>query len=156
MPGSRNNGLNAERFAALWAGCDAGNANEAEALSKFRVLRRMVIAENLRIVDAMGRADVMRALDAQLEPVREESPELKAAFTQVAQLAELANERQELIAELQQELVAASCPGISSRPTRRARAQPVSSGELLNGGLEAALAIIAALLMLAALFQAFQ
>ena len=103
MPGNANDGLNAERFAALWAGCDAGNANEAEALSKFRVLRRMVIAENLRIVDAMGRADVMRALDAQLKPVREESPELKAAFLQVAQLAELANERQELIDELQQE-----------------------------------------------------
>ena len=154
MPGKANDGLNAERFAALWAGCDAGNANEAEALSKFRLLRRMVIAENLRIVDAMGRADVMRALDAQLEPVREESPDLKAAFLQVAQLAELANERQELIAELQEELVAMSCPGISSVPARRA--QPVSSGELVNGGLVAALAIIAALLMLAALFQTFQ
>ena len=154
MPGKANDGLNAERFAALWAGCDAGNANEAEALSKFRLLRRMVIAENLRIVDAMGRADVMRALDAQLEPVREESPDLKAAFLQVAQLAELANERQELIAELQEELVAMSCPGISSVPARRA--QPVSSGELVNGGLVAALAIIAALLMLAALFQMFQ
>jgi hypothetical protein len=154
MPGKANDGLNAERFAALWAGCDAGNANEAEALSKFRLLRRMVIAENLRIVDAMGRADVMQALDAQLEPVREESPELKAAFLQVAQLAELANERQELIAELEQELVAASGTGISSHLARRA--QPVSSGELVNGGLVAALAIIAALLMLAALFQMFQ
>jgi hypothetical protein len=154
MPGNANDGLNAERFAALWAGCDAGNANEAEALSKFRLLRRMVIAENLRIVDAMGRADVMRALDAQLKPVREESLELKAAFLQVAQLAELANKRQELIVELQQELVAVSCPGISSQPARRA--QPVSSGELVNGGLVAALAIIAALLMLAALFQMFQ
>jgi hypothetical protein len=105
-------------------------------------------------VDAMGRADVMRALDAQLEPVREESPELKAAFLQVAQLAELANERQEVIVELQQELEAASFPGISSHPARRA--QPVSSGELVNGGLVAALAIIAALLMLVALFQMFQ
>jgi hypothetical protein len=72
----------------------------------------------------------------------------------VAQLAELANERQELIAELQQELVGVSCPGISSHPARRA--PPVSSGELVNGGLVAAMAIIASLLMLAALFQTFQ
>lgn len=154
MPGNTNNGFDAGRFAAIWAGCDAGNSDEVEAVAKFRAVRRMVMAANLRIVDAMGRTDVMLALDAQLEPVREESPELKTAFLQVAQLAELANERQEMIDQLRQELARIS----SVRTTSRFTPTPArTTGDaLVNGGLVAAVSIVAVILILAALFQTFQ
>jgi hypothetical protein len=152
MPDAVQSGLEPKRFAALWAGCDTGNASEAEAVSKFRALRRMAIAENLRIVDAMGRADVMQALDAQLQPVREESAELKAAFLEVAKIADLAQHRQELIDELQEQLDAGIDAGSS------AKFMPASALEegIVNGGLVAAVSMIAVLLMLAAWFQAFQ
>jgi hypothetical protein len=83
MPGAaNNNGFNTQRFAELWAGCDAGNANEAEAFGKFRELRRMAIAENLRVIDAVYRPDVMQALDDQLQPVRKENEELTKLYVQ--------------------------------------------------------------------------
>jgi hypothetical protein len=157
MPGAAQNGLEPQRFAALWAGCDTGNASEAEALSKFRALRRMAMAENLRIIDAMGRADVMQALDVQLEPVREESPELKAAFLEVAKIADLAQRRQEVIDELQEQLAAGRGAGISARPMPPPRVSDGGMvGGMVNGGLVAAVSIVAVLLMLAAWFQAFQ
>jgi hypothetical protein len=151
MPGTAQNGLEPKRFAALWAGCDTGNASEAEALSKFRVLRRMAMAENLRIIDAMGRADVMQALDAQLQPEREESPELKAAFLEVAKIANLAQRRQEVIDELQEQLAARIGAGSSMKPMP----PRVSDGGMVNGGLVAAVSMMAVLLMLAAWFQSF-
>jgi hypothetical protein len=152
MPGAAQNGLEPQRFAALWAGCDTGNGSEAEALSKFRALRRMAMAENLRIIDAMGRADVMQALDAQLQPEREESPELKAAFLEVAKVADLAQRRQEVIDELQEQLDT----GIGARSSANTLPPRVSDGGMVNGGLVAAVLMIAVLLMLAAGFQAFQ
>ena len=100
MPGAASNGFCPERFAALWAGFDTGNSNEAEAVNKFRALRRMAVAENLRIIDAMGRADVVQALDVQLQPVREESHEVKAALEQTAALREELTERTRNVREL--------------------------------------------------------
>jgi hypothetical protein len=71
MATAANNGFDAERFAALWAGADTGNNNEAEAITKFRAARRMAAGCNLRLVDCMtGRDDVTRALDAQMKPLR--------------------------------------------------------------------------------------
>lgn len=71
MPGAASNGFDAQRFAALWAGCDTGNGNEAEAVTKFRAAWRMAASHRLRIVDCMtGRDDVMAALDAQMKPLR--------------------------------------------------------------------------------------
>jgi hypothetical protein len=100
MPGAASNGFRPERFAALWAGLDTGNGNEAEAVNKFRALRRMAVAENLRIIDAMGRADVVRALDVQLRPVREESHEVKAALEQAVALRQELTERTRNVREL--------------------------------------------------------
>jgi hypothetical protein len=83
-----NNSFDAERFAALWAGFDTGNANEAEAVGKARALRHMATAAGLRVIDVMGRTEVIEALDAQLQPLREDSPELKAAFVKITELAD--------------------------------------------------------------------
>ncbi|MGH9444127.1 MAG: hypothetical protein ACRD3O_00030 [Terriglobia bacterium] len=71
MPGAASNGFDAQRFAALWAGCDTGNGNEAEAVTKFRAVWRMAASHRLRIVDCMtGHEKVMAALDAQMKPLR--------------------------------------------------------------------------------------
>ena len=58
------------RFAALWAGCDAGNPNDDEACGKFRALRRMAFAEGLRIIDAFELPEIREAVDRQLKPDR--------------------------------------------------------------------------------------
>src|SRR5581483_11124082 len=108
MPGTSNSGFSAERFAALWAGFDTGNVNEAEAIGKWRALRRMVASEGLRIIDVMGRTDVMQALDAQLTPAREDTPELREAFLQIAELANRLKASDELVARLRRE--AANAP----------------------------------------------
>jgi len=87
--------FDAARFAALMAGFDIGNASEAEAMNKGRAMRRMAAAAGLRLVDALERADVKQALDAQLQPIREDSQELKDAFAKIAELAKtLADERE--------------------------------------------------------------
>jgi flagellar motility protein MotE (MotC chaperone) len=104
MPGTDKLGFRPERFAALWAGCDAANANEAEAVGKFRELRRMVLADKRRVVDVMGRADLMAALDTQLKPMREQSPEVKAALDQAAALREELTERTRNVRELAERL----------------------------------------------------
>jgi len=148
--------FDAERFAALWAGFDMGNASEAEAMNKGRALRRMVAASGLRIVDVMGRADVMQALDAQLQPVREESAELKAAFLEIAKLADLAKQREEMIDELREELAEAIGSGGASAGQTGPLPPGVSDGGLVDGGLVAAVSIAAVALMIAAAFQAFQ
>jgi len=55
----------------------------------------MVAKEGLRIVDVCERADVRKAVDDQLQPVRQDSLELKEAFEKIRQLADLlAQERQ--------------------------------------------------------------
>jgi len=82
----------AERFAALWAGFDTGNANDAEASGKGRELRRMAKTVDLRIIDVIGRAVVMQALDAQLKPERDVTPELSAARQTALEHCALAKE----------------------------------------------------------------
>jgi hypothetical protein len=124
MPGENTIGFSAERFAALWAGFDTGNVNEAEAIGKARALRRMVAGEGLRIIDVIGRADVRQALDAQLKPAREDTPELREAFVQIAQLADRLKEADELVTGLRGELA----------NTPRSVRSSLDSG-LVNGGL---------------------
>jgi hypothetical protein len=85
--------VNARRFAALFAGFDTDNASEEEAMSKGRALRRMAAERNLRIVDLLELPDVREALDAQMQPVRQQGPELQAALEQVAALREELTER---------------------------------------------------------------
>ena len=62
--------FDAQEFAKLMARFDTGNASEAEAMSAARMMRRMVASEGLRFVDVMERADVKKALDAQLQQSR--------------------------------------------------------------------------------------
>ena len=136
--------FDAEGFAKLMARFDTGNASEAEAMNAGRALRRMVVSDGLRIVDVMGRADVMAALDAQLQPVREDSQELKAAFIEIARLADLVKQREEAFNELRQK----------SANVRHSGPLPAAAGAgLVNGGLVAAVIVIAMVLMIAAIFH---
>jgi hypothetical protein len=84
--------FDAQRFASLWAGFDTGNANEAEAMGKARALRRMAAGANYRLIDVLGRLDVMQALDAQLAPLREPTPELITARELATEHCELAKQ----------------------------------------------------------------
>lgn len=88
MPTTQQNSklLNARRFAALFAGFDTGNVSEEEAFAKARALRRMAAENNLRIVDVLEMPEVRKALDDQMQPVRQQSPELQAALGQIATL----------------------------------------------------------------------
>ena len=124
-----NNSFDAERFAALWAGFDTGNANEAEAVGKARALRHMATVAGLRVIDIMGRTEVIEALDAQLQPLREDSPELKAAFVKITELADT-------VKTLRQQLGAAGNGSRNEGP--------------LSGGLVAPVLFIAATLMIVA------
>jgi len=83
----------AQRFAALVAGLDVGNPNEAEATGKFRVLRRMAAGKNIRLVDALELPEIMAALDDQMQPDRQQRPELQTAMEQAAALRKELTER---------------------------------------------------------------
>jgi hypothetical protein len=78
----------ARRFAALFAGFDTGNACDEEAVSKFRVARRMADEEKMRIVDLLEREDVRQAIDDQLQPVRHSSRKLQEALEHEATVTE--------------------------------------------------------------------
>lgn len=67
----------AERFAALWAGWDTGNASEPEAMSKGRAARRMVAERKLRIIDALELPEIRRAIDHQMQPIRMAVPDVR-------------------------------------------------------------------------------
>jgi hypothetical protein len=153
MPGANCSGIDAERFAALWAGLDTGNGSEAEAVSKFRALRRMVVAENVRIIDLICRADVMAALDAQLQLTREESPELKEAFAKITELADALAREREITAELRGQIDDLLLAGNETAPSPHIMAAPRGSDGLMNGGLVAAVSVVAVALMIAAAFQ---
>lgn len=68
----------AARFAGIWAGWDTGNASEEEAMSKGRAVRRMVAERKLRIIDALELPEIRRALDDQMQPVRQAAPDVAA------------------------------------------------------------------------------
>ena len=80
MPAAASNGtgvtFDAEKFVSLIARFDTCNPSEAEAMSAAKLMRRMVAGAGLRFVDAMETAKVKKALDAQLQPVREDNAEL--------------------------------------------------------------------------------
>jgi hypothetical protein len=87
MPASQQSGFDPERFAALVATFD-NNPNEAEGMNGARLFRRMAHGAGLRVVDLFYRADIMAALDGNLQPVREASPELAEARTLIEKLRE--------------------------------------------------------------------
>ena len=149
--------MDAERFATLWAGADAGNANEAEAAGKFRLLRRMALAENRRVIDCLtGYEDTVKALAAQIKPLRkdqEQIEKLQAALTEAEQkavrLADSLTQAKRELAHAQQELSQA-------RPRPATQAAGVSSFSALDsdgwisGRLLQFLVFVAVLLMIAA------
>jgi len=109
----------AQRFAALMAGFDTGNPSEAEAIGKVRVLRRMLVEKQLRLVDALELPEIRQALDDQMQPARQQVADtaallakLEASETELEDLRgklafavpkltevteRLTNERQELV-----------------------------------------------------------
>ena len=96
---------------------------------KWRELRRMAKAVDLRVVDVMGRAVVLLAVDAQLKPEREASPELSAARQTALEHCALAKEalaKAEHWAEVakRQEAVIA---GLRRREETRGGPSPVGS-----------------------------
>jgi hypothetical protein len=101
----------------------------------------------------MGRADVMQVLDAQLQPVREESPELKAAFLKITELADLAKQREEIIDELQQEVAGSAGSSACPIPPTHVSAGGLVSAGLVNGGLVAAVSFAAIALLIASAFR---
>jgi hypothetical protein len=145
MPGAANNTLDADTVAKMIARFETSNPSEAEAINAMRMFRRMVAAEGLRVVDVLERADVKQALDAQLQPVREDSAELKEAFGKVRQLGdELAQER-DITAELRQELVSAQ-----PRGRQACSLPPAAVDGLVNGVLVAVTALVVVALLIAA------
>jgi hypothetical protein len=104
MLAAPNSDFDAARFAALIARFDIANPSEAEAMTAARTIRRGLIEKNMRFVDVMARIDVTLALDALLKPAREESPELKAAFLEVAKYADLARQHAETAKKLRREM----------------------------------------------------
>jgi hypothetical protein len=103
----------AQRFAALVAGFDAGNPSEAEAMGKARMMRRMAVAKGLRLVDVFELPEIRKAIDDQLQPVRGASTDaaakaeveelrgkLAAVVPKVRELTEALTREKELTAQL--------------------------------------------------------
>jgi hypothetical protein len=159
MPAGQQNGFDAERFAAFVATFD-NNPNEAESMTGARMFRRMAKAEGLRVVDLFYRGDVMTALDAVLQPVREnpdkaareaaenEAAELRAKLAgAIAKATDLANEltnEKELTARLRGHNPAGAAKQGQGNPEPDATA---------GGWLAALVALAAAITMIASAFR---
>lgn len=159
----------ARRFAGLFAGSDVGNSNEEEAVGKFRAMRRMALLENSRIIDLLERPDVRKAIDDQMQPVRQDGSALQEALEactaltneltermrDVQRLAELARIKGAEAAELREELALVLSqtgrnPSASAHPP--AASQAVSFGA--QGRLfEGAVIVLACLLAVTAIFK---
>jgi hypothetical protein len=131
MPNNDCTDFSPEHFAELMALFDTDNPSETEAMDAGRLMRRLLVATKLRLVDVIGRKDVMQALDAQLQPVREEGRELKAAFLRIENLEGLTKVQEGIIRELQKK------PG----------------GGPFNEGLVTAVSLGVVLLLVAAAFR---
>ena len=82
------NAEESQRVAVLMAGGETSNPSEPEAIVKLRMMRRMIAAKGLRIVDALELPEIRKALDDQMQPVRHGGPDLQAAMEQAAALRE--------------------------------------------------------------------
>jgi len=77
----------AQRFAALIAGWDTGNpSDEAEEVGKGRAARRMAAERNIRVVDALELPEIRKALDDQMQPVRQPAPDVAALQAEIKDL----------------------------------------------------------------------
>lgn len=133
-------------YAKLVASYDIGNPSEAEAMNAARLIRRRLWVLGLRFVDVMERADVKEALDALVQPVREDRSDLNEAFVKITELAELLAKERETVVSLRAELA-------RNAPAGAARAGPNDADAgLVNGVLVAmAVLVVTALLIAAAL-----
>ena len=155
MPAS--NGFDAEGFAKLVARFDTGNPCEAEAMNAARAMRRRVAEQGLRFVDVMERADVKQALDAQLQPVREDSAELKEAFGKVAQLAEALAEEKEITARLRAQMAAApSGPNQSGSRTGNSRSPASATLPVFGAWNEVLVVLVTAVAAVLLILGAFR
>lgn len=68
----------AQTIASLWAGWETGNASEAEAMAKVRVLWRKCGEKKTRIIDMLELPEIRLAIDQQLSPVRGPCPSCAA------------------------------------------------------------------------------
>jgi hypothetical protein len=136
-----------EQFAKLMALFDTGNPSEAEAMNAARLIRRPLVAKKLRLVDVIYRTDVMEALDAQLQPVREENPKLKEAFLRIENLENLAKEREETIRKLRKKL------SVVQGSTNTLHSAWALGDKLFNDGLVAAVSLGVVVLLIAAAFR---
>jgi len=141
-----------ERFVFLVASFD-GKANEAEAINGARMLRRMAHSEGLRIVDLFYRADVMAALDAALQPVRENPDQaaLDAAETEAAELRAKLAAVLPKVTELSEELIrekelTARLRAQASGAAKQGQPNP-ATGATAGGWLAALAALAAAITM---------
>jgi hypothetical protein len=105
MPTAQTNTtINARRVAALFAGFDIGNASEEEAMGKFRALRHMAVEANTRIVDLLELPHVKQAIDDQLQPVRNDSPDIEEATEYITELRDELTERTRDVGDLAERL----------------------------------------------------
>ena len=100
-----------------------------------------------------GLAFSLAALDAQLQLTREESPELKEAFAKITELADALAREREITAELRGQIDDLLLAGNETAPSPHIMAAPRGSDGLMNGGLVAAVSVVAVALMIAAAFQ---
>jgi hypothetical protein len=147
MPSTANKTFDPASFAKLMASFDTSNACEAEAISAARAMRRMAASHGWRVVDVLERDDVKKALDVQLQPVREDSAELKQAFIKITHLATVAKRQEEVIAELRREIAGGGVARPGANVTQPQNA--VETG-LVNGWLVAVMALAVAALLVAA------
>lgn len=166
MPaGQQQTDFDPGRFAAFVASF-VSNPNEAEAMTGARMMRREGAKPGgKRVVDLFYRADVMAALDAALQPVREtpdraaldavqaECAELRAKLAAVVpkatELADDLRREKELTAELTARLRGQSPAGAAKQGQRN----PLPLAPSAGGWLAALAALAAAATMIASAFN---
>lgn len=165
MPDAQGqNAFDPQRFAAYVASF-VSNPNEAEAMTGARMMRRDGAKPGGgRVVDLFYRADVMAALDAALQPVREtpdkaaldaaqaEAAELRAKLAAVVpkatELADDLRREKELTAELTARLRGQSPAGAA----KQGQSNPLPE-DTAGGWLAALAALAAAVTMIASAFR---
>jgi hypothetical protein len=98
----------AQTFAGMWAGFDIGNASEAEAMAKGRILRRKAEEKNLRLIEVLELPEIRAAIDHQMSPKRGPCPACEAAQNAAeaaqAKLAEREKQTRKLIEDFEARL----------------------------------------------------
>ena len=148
--------FDSEQFAKYMASFDTGNPSEAEAINAARLLRRMCVESRCRLVDALGRTDVQRALDECLKPERETTPELQAAKEEIADLEDCIDRLQHEQAQALQAArgeSAALKACIERLQRERSASKRALPSDPVNGYLIAAVAVPSAVLLVMSMWR---